>query len=353
MSRYKQPYSLYKRGKYYYYRTYTPDGKRTIAKTTGKTSKGAAQKYCDALYLGGTLAQSSMTFKQYAEHFFDDNAPYLRDRTKPLAKNTIRLHRTNMINHLLPMIGNYKIADINYTVLKTCRMQLLEKLSTNFVILIMSTFRTVMTTAYKDRVISHNPFDFLDGLEQKLDSMDAFTIDEIKWIYENINDDMFADCILLLALTGMRMSECIGVELEDIKKADGFYYIDLKRQFNRNEYKPLKRGCSRQCPIIPEIIDLIGFQKTRSANFYRAFKPLSVKFESPDRGRLAFHSFRHFFITNTIASGIPESKVNYYTGHKQNGINKIYVNYKPSDLIEFLEWQKKTMLKIKGSNQTD
>lgn len=350
MSRYREPYTLYKRGKYYYYRTYDIRGVRTCGKSTGKTSKGAAKEYCDKLYLLGSLNQSDVTFGEYAEHFFDDNAPYVKDRVKPLAFNSLRIQRVNLRLHLLPELNKIKLCDINYSLLKYIRIKYLEKLSSNTVIGIMGTLQTILTYAYRDRIINHNPFDFLEPIEKEMNLIDAFTLDEIKYLVNNINDEMFSNMILLLALTGMRISEAKGVTQNDIKKGNGFYYIDLKQQLNRGVYTELKGKFARQFPIIPECIELINFQYGRSANFYRAFIPLKKKFETPERKRLTFHSLRHFFITNTIASGIPESKVNYFTGHRQKGINQVYINFKPDDLIEFLDWQRKTYKKITGNS---
>lgn len=347
MSRYKQPYSLYKRGKYWYYRTYTIDGKRTTAKTTGKTSKGAAKEYCDKLYLMGSLNQSSMTFGEYSKGFFDDDSPYCMDRSRPLAFNTKRIHRTNLQCHLLPALEKVKICDLNYTELKKVRIKFLEKLSANTVIGIMGTLQTIINYAYKDRLISVNPFDFLEPIHKEMNLVDAFALEEIKDACKLIDDEMFERMIILMTLTGMRISEAIGVEKSDIKEKNGIYYIELKRQFNRKKYTELKGKWSRSFPVIPEVIELIGFQKGRISPFYRAFEAIKVKYEAPDRNKLCFHSLRHFFITNTIASGIPESKVNYYTGHRQKGINQVYINFKIDDLTDFLSWQKKTYNIIK------
>lgn len=43
MPNYRQSYTLFKRGKYFYYQTYTPDGIRTGAKTTHQTNKTLAK----------------------------------------------------------------------------------------------------------------------------------------------------------------------------------------------------------------------------------------------------------------------------------------------------------------------
>ena len=47
MPNYRQTYTLFKRGKYFYYQTYTPDGIRTGAKTTHQTNKTLAKNIVD------------------------------------------------------------------------------------------------------------------------------------------------------------------------------------------------------------------------------------------------------------------------------------------------------------------
>lgn len=342
MSRYRQPYTLYKRGKYWYYKTYTINGIRTVGKTTGKTSKAQAKEYLDNLYLNGTLISNNITFKDYSEHFFDDDSPFVRDRVKPLSKNTLGNYRDNYRNHISPNFANYKLNDITYTALKKFRSNLLEKYSSNHTRSIMATFKLIIRDAYRDGLINNNPFDFLDSIQIENNQVDAFTLDEIKYLYNSINDIEFSSIILLLTLTGMRISEGVGIRPEDIKTSEsGFLYIDLKEQLNKNEYKQLKRDSRRKFPIIPEIVEMIGFPNNRLSTLYMTFKKLKEQFENEERPKLSFHSLRHFFITNCISIGIPESKVNYFTGHRQKGVNQVYINYKPEDLIEFLDWQRK------------
>lgn len=126
MSKYRQPYTLFKRGKYWYYRTYDREGVRTTAHTTGQTSKALAHQYCEKLYISGTLLTSATNFREYSEHIFDDNSPYILDRDKPLAYNTINGYRMHL-KYLLEYFGNMQFSDITYNVLKAYRVTLIGK----------------------------------------------------------------------------------------------------------------------------------------------------------------------------------------------------------------------------------
>lgn len=344
MSRYKQPYSLYKRGKYWYYRTYTPDGVRTTAKSTGQTSKNAAKEYCNNLFLQGFLFKSSVTFRQYAEHFYDDNGLYFRDRADQLSFNTKQNYRKAMKNIIMPYFENKKLTDIDYVCLKKFRASLMTKYSPKSIQQAMSVLKNIIDYAYKSRKIVENPYNFIESLKIPENETDAYTLSEIKMIYEKISDE-FKDSVLFLALTGVRISECMGICENQIVEADGFSYIDLKVQYNNKRYMQLKGKQSRPIPIIQEIKELKICEQTRLSAFYREATKLKKECQNdnPDRNLSAFHSFRHFFITNAKSKNVNESKVEFIAGHTLKNITKVYTNFKAEDLTDILSWQKSTL----------
>lgn len=69
MGRYRKPFTLFKRGDYWYYRTYDAAGYRTTAKTTGQKSKTAANNYCNALFKSNLLGIADITFGEYSKGF--------------------------------------------------------------------------------------------------------------------------------------------------------------------------------------------------------------------------------------------------------------------------------------------
>lgn len=352
MSRYKQPYTLYKRGKYWYYRTYTPDGIRTTAKTTGQTSKPLAKKYCDGLFLSGMLWTSDRTFGEYAAHFYDDNSLYFKDRVIPLAENTIKNYQKNMRLLIMPFFQKIKLCDINYTKLKQFRSSLIEReYSALSIQQTMSVLKHIIDTAYRDRLIPVNPYDLIEPIKLQQSFRDAFTLEEVRHLYSRISPE-FKKTILLLALTGCRISECLGVTPESVKKGNfNGFFITIDKQLNQGKIKPVKGRVGRSVPIIPELIDCIGFEPTRLSAFYRAFLEIKPDFERAEERLLCFHSLRHFFITNAKSFGIQERKVEYLAGHSpKDKIVKVYTNYRIEDVTEILKWQEETIKKIR---QTD
>lgn len=349
MSKYRQPYTLFKRGKYWYFRTYSLDGVRTTAKTTGQTSKSAAKDYCDKLYLSGNLATSNITFKDYAAHFYDDNSPYCKDRVTPLAENTLRGLRVKMRNYIMPYFSNVKIADITYTKLKEFRIWMLNDkgYSVSNTVGTMSCLKHIIDSAHRDRLIPVNPFDYLETITAPQDVRDAFRLNEVIKLYSEIGEE-FRNTVLLIALTGMRISEAVGVTEDFVQQAEKCEYIYLDKQYNLKKYKPLKGRKIRSIPIIPEIKELFGFDDTQLSKFYKVFNKIKPSFENAYERELCFHSLRHFFFTSIITEGIPEVKAKYLVGHSLKGMNNVYLNLKPDDLIEILDWQKRTLNEIKS-----
>lgn len=342
MGRYKQPYSLFKRGKYWYYRTYDISGIRTTAHTTGQTSKNAAKAYCDDLFIQGALWQTNKTFGEYAEHFYDDNSHYLKDRIEPLAENSVRILRNKMKNYIMPYFGKMKLVDIKYTTLKEFRIRMIEKYSASNTISTMNTIKHIIDSAYRDRLIPVNPFSFLEPLNVKQNEKDAFSLDEVKQLYTRISEE-FKHTVLLMALTGMRISEAVGVRDCDIKEDKGILYIDLYQQYNLKKYKPLKTKYIRKIPIIPEVKDLLGFDHTRLSAFYKEYNSIKTMFENVDERNLTFHSLRHFFITNAKSKGVISVKVEYLAGHTLKKQEKVYTQFHVEDLQEIRDWQNETL----------
>lgn len=340
MGRYKQPYTLHKVGKYWYYRTYDANGLRTTAHTTGQTSKTAARDYCEALYLSGTLTSNNEYFSSYAEHFFDDDSPYVKDRIKPLSINTLKSYRSALNLHLITKLKKKKLADINYTFLKKFRIDLLEQLKPASVDMILQVFNIVLQTAMRDGLIQTNPFDILEPMKYTIESRDAFNRDEVKLLYFEI-DERFKSVILMCAMTGMRIAECVSVMQSDIVAGDDFHYIHLTKQLQRKEWTTLKTKEQRDIPIIDELVQMVWnndfFPYTE---FYASIKKIISTFKNYEKRMLSTHSLRHFFITNAKSCGINDAKVEKIAGHSLKGIQEVYTNFKADDLADILEWQK-------------
>ncbi|MBQ0003595.1 MAG: tyrosine-type recombinase/integrase family protein [Treponema sp.] len=342
MGRYKEPYTLFKRGDYWYYRTYDNSGYRTTAKSTGKTSKGAAKQYCDELFLHGTLyTGSNKTFEQYATGFYNSDSLFVLDRDKPLSKGTIYGYQTMLNSKIMPFFGKMRLNEIKLTNLKEFRQKLLQEgWTASYINNVFAAFKNIIVMAVADGLINVNPFAQYHKLSTNKIKKEPFTREQLKQLYDFLLPD-FRKNILLMALTGMRLSECCGVTEEDFKEKNGITYIHLTRQWdNRNhEYKPLKskkEGDYRDIPVIPEAKELCAPFRSKSCQKYVSLFCKSIL----KNENISAHSVRHFFISDTKMKDLNPIKIELVAGHSLKGIEGVYTHFDPLQFPELLEWQK-------------
>lgn len=339
--RYKQPYTLFKRGKYWYFRTYDNRGVRTTAHSTGQTSKSAAKLFCDNLYLNGSLNQSNITFRKYAEHFIDDDSMFITDRPFPMSINSIKLYRV-YLRILIEELGQLPMSDIDYITLKTFRGKLLQNYSTGYVKGIFAFLDKIFKYAVRSRLINSNPCEVIETLKVVDGDKDAFTREEVKALY---SETSYKDTVLLMALTGMRTSEALCVRASDLTVKDGVNFIHLTAQCDdKGNRIPLKSKFSktleRYIPIIPELVPICERNEFHRLVYMSVqIKKITSKFTDNEKRKLSLYSCRHFFITDAKSHGVIESKVETIAGHKLKGITNVYTNYHAEDLTDILAWQ--------------
>lgn len=337
MARYKEPYTLYKRGKYWYFRTYDARGVRTSGVSTGKTSKTAARDFCEGLYLKGSLVSSRQTFKEFAEHFFDDTSVYIQERPN-LSISSIKTYRA-ATKKLISSFGSCRLSDITASLIKEKRVVFLENYSIKYINTLLVVLSIILDKALEDDIIQKNPCATVSALVETKKQKSATSKEQLLSIYKAVPECM-KQGILLLTLTGCRISEMLGIRSTDIIFEEGTYFIKLTKQIDNNGcYIPLKTKKERYIPIIPEIKNLFYTDDTRI--LYRRwceyFQKTTIKLGLPED--ITTHSIRHFFITQAKADGINPLIVETIAGHSLKGIEGVYTNFQKEHLTSILAWQ--------------
>ena len=172
MPRYREPFTVFPRelksGKtVYYYRTYSPNGERTTARSTGKTNKSQARNYCAELIAEGMLFDgTSMTFGTYASEFFGDDSQWMLDKIQtstgkeqPVAANTLKTYRHINSAFLIPFFTKIKLCDIKPYHIKKFRAKMLEDgLSNSVINLSCVCLKIIFSYARADKLMVSNPF---------------------------------------------------------------------------------------------------------------------------------------------------------------------------------------------------
>lgn len=356
MARYKAPYTLYLRGKVWYYRTYSPEGLRTSGSSTGCASKCRAREYCDQLMKSGFLYQGScMTFAVYAEHFFDEKSVWMRDRTaggtigRPALSESYKtsLRYVNRC-YLLPFFGTYKVTDLRPSVTKRFRTWMIQKeLSNKTINIAVSIFKLITDTAIADGLLLIDPLKSIKPFPTNTKSRDAFTLDEIKSmmpvVWKNSDIGLFT---LTAAVTGMRYSEILAIRKDTLLEK----FIDVHDQVLHNAFAPLKTHEARKIPIPGKLYSLLvkninsdGMVFTSGTNYYREhfIEDCEISKKEREKRSLTFHSLRHFFNTYLLSENVPSVKVSAVMGHStgKGSMQERYTNWRPEMFPEVYDAQ--------------
>ena len=180
-----------------------------------------------------------------------------------------------------------------------------------------------------------------DEVERMLEV--SITLTRYPWMYP---------LLFLLCHTGMRISEAINLKWRDIDLKNQVLHVrdeTNKKLIPGQVRRQVKSGKSRIIPIHPALLDCIIEQnKHKESDYFLTGKdgrkrsyshtldpfkdhvitPLSAKFPTP-KGELGFkdgrfHSFRHFFVSECFAAGIPECDIKDWVGHSSSKIIELY-----------------------------
>ena len=161
-----------------------------------------------------------------------------------------------------------------------------------------------------------------------------------RWLYPTI---------LLLSRTGIRIGEAQNLRWKDVDLKHEVLHIrdESSRNIAPEKRRHVKSGKSRIIPLTSDLLDFLSsVEKTngyvltgdrgRQINYnhiLEAFvkqiiEPLGKEFPSPEsdlgfkNGR--FHSFRHFFVSECFAAGVPESDIRLWVGHSDSKVIALY-----------------------------
>ena len=366
MPRYREPFTIFPRtlpsGKVvYYYRTYSPDGERTVAHSTGKTTKTQARCYCAELLSQGLLySNSGVNFGIYAADFFGDKSQWMADKIQagqgkeqPVAKNTLKSYRHSLDAFLLPFFKNIKLADIKPSHIKKFRSTLIEKELSNSVINLSCTcLKIILSYAKADRLITNDPFASVPMMYVNAKSKSAFTIDELQKTFRKQWDSSERKIFsLVAAVTGMRIGEIYAIRKETLFSN----YIDVKDQIIDNELRPVKDGEKRKVRICSQIHNMLqdcvrrnnGYAFTEAQDTYRRafYNYAGLDVEKRVETGLTFHSLRHFLNTYLLSNGISEIKVKCVLGHSsgKGSMTERYANFLPEHFNDVALLQEKLL----------
>ncbi|MGQ3850617.1 tyrosine-type recombinase/integrase [Pseudomonas capsici] len=205
---------------------------------------------------------------------------------------------------------------------------------------------------YKDLANPFESHDLREKLSTEIKERKAFTIEEIKNIHQETDDENLRNIIKIGAYTGMRIEELFKVKKSDVEKQEDILFFNISRA-------KTKAG-RRKVPIHSHIANLIDhYQKNNPNDEYLLPSPAGNKYGnrsdalSKRFGRhkttlgfgseYVFHSLRKSLITELQRNNVDPLTITSVVGHKTNSITFDIYSAGPSlkqksDAIESLDF---------------
>jgi integrase len=372
----------------YYYYAYNDDGERLGPWTTGQTTKTAARNFCNGLIRKSLLLpgiKGMTTFGAYAAEFWDwEKSEYLKDRRKrrKLTQGYADKNQAVVNYTLMPYYGKMRLDKITGDVIdKWLDYMIAEKYENSTINGYFGTLMTMMKWAARKRYIVRDPFLDVQRLMNELKDKDLITHEEFKAMFVDDwktvwdKDVLLCTANKLLALTGMRVSEVLGLKGEYVFDDHIYLGWQYDQKYGDRETKTKTKD---NIPLTTELVkDLRKLMKVNGDGYIFSLtggdKPVTVrhiynglqralrkigltKEQIKERG-LNVHAWRHFCNTELLKGGVPVKKVQAVTRHKSERMTERYLHFDPLEFTEVTKVQadllKKKYKKPENNKQDD
>lgn len=342
-----KPFSLSKRGKIWYARFKTPDNRFTTAKSTGKTTRNAAEQFAvEYLQQGKIVLRENVTLSQFSDGFFSWSGNWATDKLvrglRISERQCIQLDRT-LKTLVLPSLGSMRISTIDRAVIKDFRNDLFRLNYAGATInKALSIVKMVLEAAEEQSLIRGIPR--IDRAANNPKHKGILTVDEVRKLFESEWSDHRAyTASLLAASSGLRLGEILGLVMSDYHRSDRF--IHCRRSWDHSLRKlnqTTKTGRARNVFIPQTVMDALDrliesnpYPKTADSfifyadkssayptepkiitdSFYEAMNSIGIGEEARRARNITFHSHRHFLNSLLVNANIPLQKIQSITGH--------------------------------------
>lgn len=359
-----EPYTIFPRtlssGKTVYYYQFRDDkGHRSSAKSTGCTTLSSARRFCQKLYNDGAFKKDAFaTFAVYTQDFFSEHSRYYKWKIankERISLETMLAYNKFLRNQLIPYFSDYNITNIKRSDVKDWVIWANEKWSPKTVNSAQTVLNLIFKQAIDEELIESNPCYNLSFRTIQKKQRELLTISECKELYNNGKWWYDNQLIFLLdIITGMRISEVVALQSDDIFEN----YVNVRhsysRQFGLGETK------TKECRFVPIPAELSKTLRLRNGFLFvnheghNIGKPLNINsfytnltenytrcgIDYKKRG-LTVHTNRDFYNTFLESENVPEPKIRAVIGHKDSSMTNLYTYWKPDMFSEVYQAQDK------------
>ena len=307
------------------------DGKQIRKSKTCKTLKEAMKHRDDFLKLkskNNAVAPSSSTLEDWVKKFLDD-------RKNDIAACSYDSYKYAG-NRIIRDIGKYKIQKVSRKHIQDYikKLSKVQKLKPSTVQHTYSLLRSVFKYAVIAGAIDDSPCNLIQLPKKKKVAIKVWTDEEVDIFKELIKGHRY-ECLFLLGLYGLRKSEVVGLQVEDVDLSEKTIHIQHQYMWHSTgqelQSQTKTDTSNRILPMTDEIIEMlkmhIGDRTTghvfltdkgtplTGAAYAEAFRKLVSNIEEVKD--LNLHKLRHVCASQMAAKNINPRTIADWLGHSQ------------------------------------
>lgn len=345
----------------WYYYAYDENNRR-YRRSTGKTNKREAEKEVMRRINAGVFLETidnhsklkNMTFAEFAEPFWIyDSCPIIRDkiaRGGHYSPDLAAANRGSMFKHIIPYFGDMYLNQITRKTVDAWILNLPRKqgISASTANKMLAMLKQMLRVAVYDGLLLASPAESVKPLIENGKARGAFTQEEVRKLFSiKWDSDMAYTACFLSAFTGMRLGEIRALKLSHVH--DDYILVDSSWA-DIAGLKTTKSGKARIVPITKRIYSMLQNQAKGKVDddFIFTFtgkKPVEDRYLTKpfkkamgnaginaEERNLTFHSFRHFFNTQLVASGTSGEIIRNVIGHESEEMTDRYLHLGSDEL---------------------
>ena len=226
--------------------------------------KDLERQYIDLQYKKNNhkvINKSSISFKQYAEKWFELNISNKETATQ----NSVR----NRLNHIYKYIGNMKLSSIKPNNIQEIVTNMEKRGFKDVTNRTLMECKRILESAVLNDYLDKNPANGIKKIKYQKSERIPLTIEEDKKVIQFALEHKYGLFILLIRYCGLRPEECVPLALEDIDIKNRTININkaVSLAQNQPQIKSTKNLKNRILPIPDFLIELLQKQlKIQSEN---------------------------------------------------------------------------------------
>ena len=333
-------------------------------------ARQVADKLRTALDIYGTDAFAILSRQKQALKPKDKPKPLFRSfatrwieelEMQSLSLSTRTSYRYHAEKHLLPYFGDMLLDEIGCPQLKAFVLEQTKKYRRDTVRLDIATIRLIFGEAFREGVVERSPVaslgKFIGGASRRKETVDPFTLEELHLLEAKVTEKhpAYYEFVLMMARTGVRIGEALGLQWNDIDLDKGIALIRRNIPIHRQVQRPKTKSSERSLDLSPELVEALQsllrrrreewfakgetempkwmfcgqrgepfqYSNFRRRCWLRALKDAKVRERTP-------HDLRHTYASQMLLAGEPLSYVSAQLGHKSPEITlRVYSHWIP------------------------